>query len=108
VAGSCELYHLGVTSCSGLLFTAAPLCMHVGVATVSSAPSAADLLKQDVNGTGCRTTQGRATAQAVELQQQYWSLAWDTHSNTRIAVTAPDCPDVHIYDINSMQVSSIA
>lgn len=41
----------------------------------------------------------------VELQQAYRSLAWDAHDNGRIAVTAADCPAVHIYDVNSTQVS---
>ena len=40
----------------------------------------------------------------VELQRAYRNLAWDTHGTGRIAVTARDCPAVHIYDVNSMQV----
>lgn len=40
----------------------------------------------------------------VVLQQAYRSLAWDTHGDGRIAVTARDCPAVHIYDVNSNQV----
>jgi hypothetical protein len=44
----------------------------------------------------------------VQLQRAYRSLAWDTHGSGRIAVTARDCPAVHIYDVNSMQVGGLA